>query len=291
MSDRAERVAREATSREINERLERAHEGAPSDRYLRMVCECGLATCDRVIAITMPEYERVRSDPRWFGCSANTSWRGRGRGARPVRPRREARGDARGGRRAAGPEKLAGAVGATDLELEPVPARAVAPPGGEGLDGYRPQPDSAPASGGCLRPRAARRRGPRRSRRPGACRSRPPPQPGSCRSGRSAHDACCSRRVRSPGAVRRRARGGTGSSAKADRVRQRSDIAGISRSRRCLAPDTDRWLWTCISGFFPVERHPTRARRAQARGGGADAGVRWLHHARPSQATLDDASE
>jgi hypothetical protein len=67
VSDRAERVARnEATSREINERLEHAHEGAPSDRYLRMVCECGLATCDRTIAITTPEYERVRSDPRWF---------------------------------------------------------------------------------------------------------------------------------------------------------------------------------------------------------------------------------
>ena len=67
MSDRVERVARnEATSREINEQLEHAHEGAPSDRYLRMVCECGLATCDRMIAITMPEYERVRSDPRWF---------------------------------------------------------------------------------------------------------------------------------------------------------------------------------------------------------------------------------
>ena len=67
VSDREERVARnEATSREINEGLEQAHEGAPSDRYLRMVCECGLATCDRMIAITTPEYERVRSDPRWF---------------------------------------------------------------------------------------------------------------------------------------------------------------------------------------------------------------------------------
>jgi hypothetical protein len=67
VSDRAERVARnEAISREINEGLERAHEDAPSDRYLRMVCECGLATCDRMIAITAPEYEWVRSDPRWF---------------------------------------------------------------------------------------------------------------------------------------------------------------------------------------------------------------------------------
>ena len=67
MSDRAERVARnEATSREINEGLEQAHADAPSDRYLRMVCECGLATCDRMIAITGPEYERVRSDARRF---------------------------------------------------------------------------------------------------------------------------------------------------------------------------------------------------------------------------------
>jgi hypothetical protein len=67
VSEREERVARnEATSREINERLERAHVDAPSDRYLRMVCECGLATCDRMIAITGPEYERVRSDARRF---------------------------------------------------------------------------------------------------------------------------------------------------------------------------------------------------------------------------------
>jgi hypothetical protein len=64
---REERVARnEATSRDINERLEQALEGAPSDRYLRMVCECGLASCDRLIAITAPEYERTRSDPRRF---------------------------------------------------------------------------------------------------------------------------------------------------------------------------------------------------------------------------------
>ena len=67
MSERDERVARnEATSREINERLEQAHEDAPSDRFLRMVCECGLAMCDRMIAITPPEYERVRSDARRF---------------------------------------------------------------------------------------------------------------------------------------------------------------------------------------------------------------------------------
>jgi hypothetical protein len=67
MAGREERIAlNEATSRQINEGLEEAHEGAPSDRYIRVVCECGRDSCDRVIAITLPEYERVRSDPRGF---------------------------------------------------------------------------------------------------------------------------------------------------------------------------------------------------------------------------------
>jgi hypothetical protein len=67
MTEREERVARnEATSREINEGIEDAHEGAPSDRYVRMVCECGLESCDRLIAISVPEYERVRGDARHF---------------------------------------------------------------------------------------------------------------------------------------------------------------------------------------------------------------------------------
>jgi 5-bromo-4-chloroindolyl phosphate hydrolysis protein len=66
MSSREERAAQnESTSREINERLEEAHEGEP-DRYVRMVCECGRETCDRVIAITVAEYEQVRGDPREF---------------------------------------------------------------------------------------------------------------------------------------------------------------------------------------------------------------------------------
>src|SRR5205809_989695 len=61
MTGREERVARnEATSREINERIEEAHEEAPPDRHVRMVCECGQDSCDRLIAITLAEYERVR---------------------------------------------------------------------------------------------------------------------------------------------------------------------------------------------------------------------------------------
>jgi hypothetical protein len=67
MSKRQERVARnESAAREINEKLEDAHEGEPSDRYIRMVCECGRDDCDRLVAITTQEYEQIRSDPVQF---------------------------------------------------------------------------------------------------------------------------------------------------------------------------------------------------------------------------------
>ena len=67
MAGREDRVARnEATSREINERIEQGHQGtAPAD-HVRMVCECGLEDCDRLVAISIAEYEQVRSDPRQF---------------------------------------------------------------------------------------------------------------------------------------------------------------------------------------------------------------------------------
>jgi hypothetical protein len=69
MSAREERVAKnEATSREINEKIEDAHEeGSQSrDDPIRMVCECGQEECDRLLAITLREYDQVRSDPRQF---------------------------------------------------------------------------------------------------------------------------------------------------------------------------------------------------------------------------------
>jgi hypothetical protein len=67
VSEREERVARnEATSREINETLEQTHEGAPSGRYVRMVCECGRDPCDRHDRDHGAQYERVRSDARRF---------------------------------------------------------------------------------------------------------------------------------------------------------------------------------------------------------------------------------
>jgi hypothetical protein len=67
MDPRDERKARnEATSREINERLEQSHDGRDVDSTMRMVCECGDLECDRVAAISIAEYEAVRDDPRHF---------------------------------------------------------------------------------------------------------------------------------------------------------------------------------------------------------------------------------
>lgn len=67
MSNRQERMAQnEAASRRINEEIEQAHDDQPADRFLRVVCECARATCERVIAMTLAEYGRVRSAPRQF---------------------------------------------------------------------------------------------------------------------------------------------------------------------------------------------------------------------------------
>jgi hypothetical protein len=67
VSSREERVARnESTTREINEDIEQAHEAAPVEGPVRVLCECGREECDRLIAMTLAEYESVRADPRRF---------------------------------------------------------------------------------------------------------------------------------------------------------------------------------------------------------------------------------
>ena len=67
MGSREERMARnEAASREINEEIERAHRDDPPGRRMSIACECALKSCDRVIEITMAEYQEIRSDPRRF---------------------------------------------------------------------------------------------------------------------------------------------------------------------------------------------------------------------------------
>jgi hypothetical protein len=72
VSSQHERVARnEATTREINENIEQAHQAAPTPDHIRIVCECGRLACDRVLAITIAEYESVRADPRQFAVARN----------------------------------------------------------------------------------------------------------------------------------------------------------------------------------------------------------------------------
>ena len=56
----------EVASRELNEEIEEAYEGAPPSNRFDMVCECALKMCDRAIDITMDEYLLVRSDLRQF---------------------------------------------------------------------------------------------------------------------------------------------------------------------------------------------------------------------------------
>jgi hypothetical protein len=64
---RDERLARnEAAAREINEGIEHSLRLRTEAGHVRMLCECGEETCETVIAITIDEYEGIRSAPRHF---------------------------------------------------------------------------------------------------------------------------------------------------------------------------------------------------------------------------------
>ena len=66
MGLREDRITRnEVAAREINEGIEDA-DSRPANSFIHILCECGLEDCERVLAITRPVYERVRSDPRQF---------------------------------------------------------------------------------------------------------------------------------------------------------------------------------------------------------------------------------
>jgi hypothetical protein len=56
----------EASSRDINEGIEQSHGEARRAGYVRVMCECGRADCDRLIAVTREEYEGIRQDGRRF---------------------------------------------------------------------------------------------------------------------------------------------------------------------------------------------------------------------------------
>lgn len=67
VSSQEEWVARnETTTRQINEQIEQAHRQAPTQGHVRVLCECGRQDCDRLIAMTLAEFESVRADPRQF---------------------------------------------------------------------------------------------------------------------------------------------------------------------------------------------------------------------------------
>jgi len=61
----AERVGHnESVIRKINERIEAGQ--WPSGETAVFCCECAVLLCTELIEMTLAEYERVRSDPRWF---------------------------------------------------------------------------------------------------------------------------------------------------------------------------------------------------------------------------------
>ena len=56
----------ETVARDLNESIEAAHQEAGREGYVPMLCECGRADCEHVVAMTLDEYEAVREDPRRF---------------------------------------------------------------------------------------------------------------------------------------------------------------------------------------------------------------------------------
>jgi hypothetical protein len=65
----AEKVARNnAAFRAANEGIAAAAEehGLDDGRRVPFICECSDPRCTEIILLTLPEYGRVRSNPRWF---------------------------------------------------------------------------------------------------------------------------------------------------------------------------------------------------------------------------------
>jgi len=74
VSERERRIGRnEALFREVNERIERVTETLQvTTETIRILCECGNSSCTEQITVTLPEYERIRSDSElFFVCSGH----------------------------------------------------------------------------------------------------------------------------------------------------------------------------------------------------------------------------
>ena len=62
-----DRVARnESIAREVNEAIEHGRGPADVRAAVAFRCECGRLGCNKLIEVTMGDYERVRSHPRQF---------------------------------------------------------------------------------------------------------------------------------------------------------------------------------------------------------------------------------
>lgn len=62
----AERIGHnESVLRDVNERI-KAGQWPSGDQPIAFRCECAMLRCTKLVELTLPEYEDVRSDPRWF---------------------------------------------------------------------------------------------------------------------------------------------------------------------------------------------------------------------------------
>lgn len=69
MADRARRLAHnEALFREVNEQIESLNRGLAeiSDHQMHIVCECSDLRCSEQLVVSIPDYERVRTDAELF---------------------------------------------------------------------------------------------------------------------------------------------------------------------------------------------------------------------------------
>jgi hypothetical protein len=112
VSSREERVAsNESTTRQINEQIEQAHAAAPVEGHVRVLCECGREDCDRLIAMTLAEYESLRAGPRQFAVTHNHVLADVEQVVAETERGRQAGGDPGGGGGRGGPARLAARAG------------------------------------------------------------------------------------------------------------------------------------------------------------------------------------
>lgn len=68
MDERIQRrvATNESAFREVNEAIERGLWQGEADSLVAFRCECASLDCDRLVELTPREYERIRTEPRWF---------------------------------------------------------------------------------------------------------------------------------------------------------------------------------------------------------------------------------